>query len=384
MHCRLVWRIVLLSCGSLLAACVICGVALQIRQYMLRHRAERLLADMQSIKLRRTTFEEVQPIIRRWQHWGHYEGPCDRSQCTFDIVLADANTFPNPFLYSHLWFFDLASRFGWRPAWIRARLIVLDGVVWMEMIGFETEIHGRGQDEREYLEPVSGVAMSVSKIELLRSVGHWRLHPEYSISSPDNLPNVVRLEFTPFADSTEVRRLMFLNFECLTRHAPCRKRDEIMPAAVGQEAYWSSLPDNPDSGKPLCENPDALVVELESRDAKNVVIVKVDAKRRAPGPGTMFEESLVLDQILKARVPEKLRAAKDPWMFASPGPGGAFPAGTSVILFLKNDSFNGYSLEDCSPLSVTANHLLAVRRGIEEDNRPASLPEFASQPVGTP
>ena len=51
-----------ISCVSLVSPILLAAVAARTQRYVLRHRAEALLADMQSIKLRQTTFHDVQPI----------------------------------------------------------------------------------------------------------------------------------------------------------------------------------------------------------------------------------------------------------------------------------------------------------------------------------
>jgi hypothetical protein len=342
---------------------------------------------MQSINLRETTFHDVQPIFRRWWRWGKYEGPCTPARCTFDIWLSRGDSSLDTYLYQHLRAFGIATRLGASPVAIHVRLLVLDGRVWGELIAFGSEVRGWYPDGKPYLERVGGVAMSVSRISswpLSMHGLHWRLHPNHLVWWPDNMPNDVRLEFTPFVNPADVHRLMFLNFACLTRRVPCADKKDIMPEAVASVAYWESLPVNQADLEPPCMDPDALVLELDGRDARNVVVAKVGAEKLRDGPGGYPETKLTIQQVLKRGKSSSLRIPSSFRMFQGSGPGPIAPVGASVIVFLKDDNFNPYSLEGCSPLTDTPAHLSIVRRGIAQDDRPAGLPDVASEPAGPP
>ncbi len=62
---------------------------LRIQHWVLRHRAERLLADIQQVELRKTSFEDAQKLFDRWSKWGQYKGECMRQRCLFSIVFTD-------------------------------------------------------------------------------------------------------------------------------------------------------------------------------------------------------------------------------------------------------------------------------------------------------
>lgn len=172
---------------------------------------------------------------------------------------------------------------------------------------------------------------------------------------------------------------MFLNFACLTRRVPCSDKKDIMPAAFVEAMGWFLLPREASDQKPLCEEPDPRVLELAARDARNIVIAKVGAtKRPYTGPGGLYERTLLLEEILKARGLPKSRIPTKFWMYEFPRHGGPLNVGMSAIMFLRDDNFNGNSFDDCSPLSVTAAHLSIVQQGITEDTRPVNLPSFAS------
>jgi hypothetical protein len=52
---------------------VLCAY-IPIQQQILRHRAEKLLADIRILQLRKSTWADAQILMKRWGAWGHYEG----------------------------------------------------------------------------------------------------------------------------------------------------------------------------------------------------------------------------------------------------------------------------------------------------------------------
>jgi hypothetical protein len=381
-------RIFLWAFACVLIVTFVTVLSIRVHLYVLRHRAELLLADVESITLRQATFHDVQPIFLRWRRWGKFDGPCSEARCTFDVSLSEIDTPLNRFLYDHNRLINLAARFGERPTGIRAEFTVLNGLVWSEGIAFGIENSGWYPDGRPNIEMTSGEATSVSKIEpRVTADWHWRLRPDYTIRWPDNLPNQVRLQFTPFANFVDIHRLMSLNFSCLTRSVPCTHKEDIMPKALAQVAYWTSLPDDAGDRKTFCDDP--LALELLARDSRNIVIATVSAKRLIleyggePGvrASRKYRRLLILQERLKNRAESK--ALLKLFVLENPAPEVLYRPGDRVILFYKDDGFNAYSITGCSPLAVTPPHLSAVRRGIAEDTRPAGLPDHAFQLSGS-
>jgi hypothetical protein len=369
-------RIALRICAALTILVFVAGIIVRGQRYLLRHRAEMLLADMQTISLRQTTFRDVQPIMIRWRRWGSYDGPCDEARCSFNIQLSDLNTPLSQFLYEHWAAFALATYLGEPPTVIRAHFTVIDGMVWSESMGFGIETQGRGWEGRRYVDLLGGSARSTSKTDPLFWGSHWHLHPDYNISWTGKMRDQTQLEFTPFANSADVHRLMVLNFSCLTRPIPCRHKNDFMPVALAQLAYWSSLPDESTNMEHQCDDP--MTIERFGRDSRNIVIAKVKAGRVISEEPDI--DSRGYDMILTFQQELKVRAH---WNSQTPlklsmsyAMSTALPQlGSSLIVFFKDDSFGQYSMDGCSPLPLTDANLAAVRRGIAEDNRPSDLPD---------
>jgi hypothetical protein len=257
---------------------------------------------------------------------------------------------------------------------------VLDGVVWSEHIAFAMFIRGWNADGTPDNDIVGGSATSESRLILGVDDPHWGLHPEYTIWWPANLPNEVSLEFTPFADPDEIHRLMYMNFSCLTRWAPCRDKKDIMPVALARKAYWTSLPYDPDVWAHQCSDP--LFLELCARDSPDILLLEVSTSqpvRREDGQENSREHILTLriQEVLKARAkfdsqaPLKLlfleTTSREANKLATRG-------GRMILFFRDVPSFE--SMDGCSPMAPTPANLTAIRRGIAEDTRPVRLSQF--------
>jgi hypothetical protein len=76
--------------------------------------------------------------------------------------------------------------------------------------------------------------------------------------------------FTPYADPGDVRRLMDINFSCLTSWHPCETKADILPTAWNEYMAQGKVAN--DSVKQKC-SPD--VIRVLSRESKRVAIGEV-------------------------------------------------------------------------------------------------------------
>jgi hypothetical protein len=123
-----------------LAGIVVLLVAtIQIEQGVFRYRAERLYQDVMAIQLRRTTFEQLEPMLQRWSADVSHGEPCFKQHCDLTIRVRQLIFMPG-------WdsrFFDPFQKFdrrlGGRFSETVARFWVRNGFVWGEdyMIGFD-------------------------------------------------------------------------------------------------------------------------------------------------------------------------------------------------------------------------------------------------------
>lgn len=127
---------------GLVVAFVVFNVFIRVEAYRFERRAERLMADVQALKLRRSNWLEAERLISRWGKYGNYEGHCDASFCRYSIGLESpaimfGRAFPmapanlnNHFVYqtasliSTLW-----EYLGVRLVTVKATFVVQDRVV---------------------------------------------------------------------------------------------------------------------------------------------------------------------------------------------------------------------------------------------------------------
>src|ERR1700677_2852066 len=87
---RTVRRIVGRAALALLLLLSALLAAVQAQQWLLRWRAERLMADMHRIRLYQTTWPEAQELMRKWGAWGHWDGACRAEDCEYAITLGSS------------------------------------------------------------------------------------------------------------------------------------------------------------------------------------------------------------------------------------------------------------------------------------------------------
>ncbi len=94
--------------AGLCAIALILAAAIRVDQYLLRRKAERLLADLKSLEMRKSTYQDARQVIDRWDEEMHQEGSCQPSRCDVRISLGD-------FLYGTRYFLQIIR--GLRTCW---------------------------------------------------------------------------------------------------------------------------------------------------------------------------------------------------------------------------------------------------------------------------
>lgn len=233
-------------------------VASQVDQHIFRYRAERLLAEIQSIELGTTPWHEAQS---RFQHWGTNErndDHCSEQQCSFEITLIEPvyNFISKNLLFGHLddylrWRLKLTYDtgpfvrmevallraylvLGGRPAKVIARVGMRDGTVWSK--GFETTIEAYW-----HIDQFTALVSNVECIPQFASSNRdqndpqLKLHPKYIIKRLNGCcDDISYVRFTPQASPDDVRRLLQFDLSCLTRIHACVSQSDLIPAAWEQ------------------------------------------------------------------------------------------------------------------------------------------------------
>jgi hypothetical protein len=229
--------------------------AIQIQQRMLRWRAERLLADMQQIRLYQSTWGDAQRLMHRWGAWGHYDGLCTAASCKYEIAMYSA--FHNPRGPRHAsldWLLthdrlNLYSWLGGRGSAFKASFTVHDGTIWRESYAFGAVVSGRQiKKENDFDLSLSLGAESYQRLHRTLSGpftfmgGSDQLigHPYYKVGRPGGCMINCELGIVYFSTHTppaEIERLTSYNLSCMTRFNPCARLEDLLPAAEAWQLY---------------------------------------------------------------------------------------------------------------------------------------------------
>ncbi len=136
LHRRLVTRIVYTVGCTFLSLSLLAFLAVQYQQWMLRWRAEQLVADMQKINLNQSIWSDAQQLMHRWGAWGHYDGSCTAISCKYEIRIVNSS-FYDPQVRGYIWsdwlfqhdYLDLYEWLGGRSAEAFGSFSVNNGIV---------------------------------------------------------------------------------------------------------------------------------------------------------------------------------------------------------------------------------------------------------------
>jgi hypothetical protein len=247
----------------LVVSFVVLNVFLRVEAYRFRRQAERLMSDIQALKLRQSNWLEAERLISRWGKYGDYEGHCDASFCRYSIVLKSAAmALGNSGVWRHLdnrfvrlvapLIFDYS---GGRLAYLLTTFVVQDSVVLRKNAVFTYEVPPTFSDSSGY------ALIATSRATSRLTSGGWPLigseqlaeHPFYAFRRPGGCSSclMVNVTFTPDTPDPEMRRLTTFNLNCITRLRACRNLEDIYPAAENWHLY-----DYTPGAPPLTTQPD--------------------------------------------------------------------------------------------------------------------------------
>src|ERR1035437_641349 len=86
---RRLFRVVGWVVTGLCLIVLILAVAIRVDQYLLRRNAERLLVDLKSLEMRKSTYRDARLVIDRWSEEMHQDGPCQPYLCDARISVGD-------------------------------------------------------------------------------------------------------------------------------------------------------------------------------------------------------------------------------------------------------------------------------------------------------
>lgn len=362
------------------AALLVVVVAIQIEQHVLRHRAERLLGDILSLELRQATFEDAQIVSVRWNRLGHYEGSCNKRHCDFNVVLGDFFFNRFDFLGGRLRLLDPYMFAGGRPAQVRARVVVHNGIVWDKSFNVDLAVPAYKDAEGSFIDyTLMGDSGSISSFSPSRwgFRGGVLFHANYIVGKPDGCDGPCRevhFYFTPYADPVDVQRLMRFDLSCLTRWLhPCRKEVDIMPAAWGQYLRESAAPSEELKCTPA-------IAGILGRDAEHIALTTVEKTRlQKSGQDDSFTVATVrLTQRLKRAdfwepgSDREVRIFDERYLLGT-APDQVRKGDHLLLMFARRPPHDSGDpevwLDLCGAVPLTDNNLALVTAGISQDWR---------------
>jgi hypothetical protein len=386
-----------LICASIAVGILLLLIlALKVDAYVLRYRTARLLADVQGLELRKTTFTEVRGVFQKWGK-PTQDDNCDQNHCTFIVVFSDSisslkhRRMPQDALWGWIGLMEWTSKFlGGRETQVLARVVVQRGVVWGK--GFEVLIEAPQEGKGRGWHCVGGLARTSSRFHDVHEarpdvlIAQTLLHPDYLVEQWVNYQDVMYISgisvlSTPYADPAVVRRFEDFDLSCLTRWFACRTPADLMPTAWAQ--YQDDQPRVMRALKELKCTPDRL--EAQARDAEGAAVVEVTGNRT----DTIRDEN---HAVAVVRLVESLRgfAGKEtderwkvgtetefwvsPWAMAEPSGNASLqlPEGKRLILLFHWNWVHQAPdlwLYPCGAIPWSEENLALVRRGIAEDTR---------------
>jgi hypothetical protein len=250
--------------------------AVQAQQWLLRWRAERLMADMHRIRLYQTTWPEAQELIRKWGAWGHWDRSCLPEDCEYSIAIGDylwgihGDQEPG-WLFRAIENLHRSRLLGGRIGGLRATFTVHDGTIWRtsERIAVDVppELLSKNPQNIEY-----GLLVDVkSRQQLNRDTQGDRIlgpmdqlaeHPYFVAGSPSGCEICLAGEVTysTRTPQSQIDELSDFNLSCFTRFVPCKFLPDLYPAARGAHLSWmfdfgisrtTPLPTAPDCNIPV-------------------------------------------------------------------------------------------------------------------------------------
>ena len=378
----------------LVVSFVVLNVFLRVEAYRFQRRAERLMADVQALKLRQSNWLEAERLISRWGKYGHYEGHCDACFCRYSIDLESPGmALGNAGFWRHLdnHFVRLIAPFifdysGGRLATLLTTIVVQDSVVLRKSAVFIYDVPSTSSGSSGY----SLIATSRATSRL--TSGGWPLigseqlaeHPFYAVTRPGGCSFclMANVTFTPDTPDPEMRRLTTFNLNCITRLRPCRYLEDIYPAAEDWHLYDGTL-----GGRPSPPNqthtehaPLSLACRVplfaRGREAGQILSVTALSESQERRPGEVIEKASVrLNGVLKGEtgykpgeliaVTSRSYGSYSPLAIETPlTPGGQF----LLLTVYREDKSQPLVLERCLVLSDTPEIRNQLEAGVAQND----------------
>ena len=280
-------RTLLHTACSVLVLLLAFVTAIHVEEYAFRRRAEKLLNDLESLRVRHATFAEATDLFGGWRGSGSRSVPCDRNRCDLWINLNDFPEASGALVSWPVWESRTYRLAGARLAGVRAKIEVREGLVVSTDFRLDVDVPPfNGGDGRVVWYFLEGRAFTILRPDpgLLL---YGDAHPDYYVDWPHCDTCVpVWVGYTPYATHDELLRVAGFNFSCVTRWQPCRTKSDIMPGAMALAASdEKQLETEPKLGCTV------QAVQIAARESEYAAVVDVIQNRK----DTQYGEARLLD-----------------------------------------------------------------------------------------
>ena len=373
--------------GLLLVVVVVVGLwgYQQGQQWLLRWRAERLLAEIQALNVSQSDGGQAEAIGARWIKGDYSNRKCTGEDCQYRIVMEVHIPGYFGFDYEHPEkpqpFMRVFDRLGLRPSAVIADIRVRHGVTTSKDFGVEI-----ARPVRFWKTPEGGLKTEIEADDReganLRVIPNFYFGNIYSHVKTDP-HGALFAESTPQEPLQHRRMLMKFRLKCITLWFPCLTNAELLPEAGAEAAatdtrreklqragqYYPGTEQRDCSGRNL---------EFMARQSDEVWIVTAEV-RREPETNTRSLEDIPYmrpQQILKGKNWAPPGVLIETGGFNDEFSASVFGKSDRLFVFGNKDTDRGRSFfraDACSFTPVTPNGLIDVQRGITEDFDPADL-----------
>lgn len=278
----------------------------QFQMHLLRHRAERLHAEILDLHLRQGTFGDIQQMQREWGSFAHYDGPCTQIRCDYEILLSDIGTSlamkNQPTVAGSKLVFRwvdgveaitpplmrLYRILGGRPVSAYATIKLHENRIWSTDYGINLWAYpGVGRNEGQAYIVAAEVISSpriLTSFEFNPSLLKQGYRTSHTLSCAGC--ELVVAAFTPQTAPDFIQRINRFNFACITQMKTCRDPSDLAPdlwrVAVDDKASFMG---EDESNKQFCDLPTAVL----AREANDILLVEVLTAHPVHDPNTQEE-----------------------------------------------------------------------------------------------
>jgi hypothetical protein len=323
-------RILRVAGLAALGVVLLAFAAVQFQQWMLRWRAERLMADMRQIRLYQSTWADAQRLMNRWGAWGHYDGSCTATECRYEIELTDASGRAletlRPSTFDWLMRFKAYTLYSWlggRYSIVQFAFIVQDGAILRTKFSVDVQVPPKLLDFEDGGYVLIVEARSQQALRPSGTLGDVRggedqlaEHPYYKARRPDGCTfcMMVKVNYSTYTPQSEIVRLTSFDFSCLTRLISCKMPEDLLPAAREWHLYSDSdpsyqAPPMPASPPKPCDIP----IWAIGRDAISAFVVEAVPTAEQEQAARQIEESEddFVSEAASVRIVEQLKGSRN-------------------------------------------------------------------------